>query len=318
MSLTLSSDSSDSERRCANCGCGIDVFALTCTACGVQVASTASSAAAVGERPFTQKPMPAATYDIPLGATDSIGATFKLWSENLLRLGALGFLPYALVIPAAAGAGAFAAFARVDDYWPLLVAGGTAFGALCMVLWLASTAACIHLVDEKTQGGDLTLGAALLASFKHIGWLFAGCLIVAAVWMVGMAAPIIPLAWGIGDDEPTIALLALPALAITAAMLFVAARLLPLFPVIVLEDADVFTAASRAWRLTAPHTWPVIGAMMLFGLVYMGASMAAGMIGIVPVIGAIVQMGVNAFLVPLCWVFSFVIYAGCVRNESRR
>lgn len=277
----------------------------------------------MGERPFKQQPLPAATYDIPLGTTETLSATFKLWSENLTRLGVLGFIPYLVMMPMMLGTGVFVAAApemmgKLDDYWPLMVAGGTAMGALFMVMSLASTAACIHLVDEKTQGTDVTVGAALLASFKHIGWMFVACILVGVVWMVGLAAPIIPLAWGMSEDSYTIAAAALPALVVTAAMFFVAVRLLPMFPVIVVEDADVFTATSRAWRLTAPHTWQLVGATFLFGVCYMGVSMAAGMVGIVPIIGAFIQMGVNALLVPLCWVFAFAVYAGCVSSEATR
>jgi hypothetical protein len=95
------------------------------------------------------------------------------------------------------------------------------------------------------------------------------------------------------------------------------ARLLPLLPVIIVEDTDAFTALGRTWRLTSGRTWKLVTTALLFGAAYFGVSMALGMIGIVPIIGAFIQLAVNAILVPLCYVFMFVVYAGCVREEQQ-
>jgi hypothetical protein len=322
----------ESDVRCTRCGCAIDPNAFACAACGAACgvsassapSSAPSSAGALGDRRYETPPAPVAQYDIALGATASLAATFKLWSENLARLSVLGFVPYALLIPLA-GAGALAAMAPSDTFgnldgfdgmWPLLVAGGVAVGALFMVLAFASMGACVHVVDEKTQGVDVPVITALLASLKHVGWLFVAYLVLGVLMTAAVAVPAVPLIWGMSEDSYAIASLALPLCAVTAGLFVMCARLLPTLPIIVVEDRDAFTALSRAWRLTSGRTTTVVCAALLFGLAYFGVSMAVAMIGIVPIVGALVQMAANAVLVPLCYVFAFVVYAGCVREES--
>jgi hypothetical protein len=321
----------DLELRCERCGCGLDATAISCSACGMQRAARAgegSSAGALGDRRYAVAPLPAASYDIALGPSESLAATFKLWSENLPRLGVLGFIPYILMLPLM-GSGLFVMFmpdvmrgledmfeGGWDAWWPLMMAGGTAVGALMVVLTLASTAACVHLIDEKTQGVDVTAGAALLASFRHVGWLFCAATLMGTLAIVGMAAPIAPLVWGMSEDSYTIAALALPALLVTAGVFVLTARLVPVMPVIVVEDTDVVTALGRAWHLTSGRTAQVALAVLLFGFAYFGVTIVVSMIGIVPILGALVQMFANAILVPLCYVFAFVVYAGCVRASQ--
>ncbi len=318
----------DSDVRCTRCGCAIDPSAVTCAACGVHVASVAAptSAGALGDQRYKPAPAPVAQYDIPLGATDSLGATFKLWTENLPRLAALGFIPYALLIPVVAFGAAMVLLPEMvgstvldgglEQWWPLLAVGGAAFGALFLVVAFASIGACVHLVDEKTQGGDVTIGAAFLASLKHVGWLFVAYVGLSVLAMSGAAAPMVPLIFAIDEASWSIAALALPLSVVTAGAFVLCARLIPLLPVIIVEDTDAFTAVGRAWRLTSGRTVKVVSAALLFGLVYFGVAMAVGMIGIIPILGAFIQLFVNALLVPLCYVFLFVIYAGCVREEQ--
>lgn len=322
------------DKRCENCGCGLDGLdgLQACPACGrsLHAHSAHASAGAFGDRRYEAGPAPVGTYDIKLGAGDAIGATFKLWSENLARLAALGFVPYLLLIPfvAVAGflmftpglAGAFDAL-DLDDWdttWPLWAAAGVGVGGLFMVVSLASTAACIHLVDEKTQGVSVTVWGALLASLRHVGWMLVATVFLGALWMVGLAAPIVPLSLAIAEESWTIASLTLPALFVTAAVFVLVARLLPLLPVIIVEDASFFTALGRAWSLTSGRTGRVVGAALAFGVAYFGVSMAVGMVGIIPFVGAILQMGANAMLMPLAYVFTFVVYAGCVRETTIR
>jgi hypothetical protein len=318
----------ESDVRCTRCGCAIDPNAVACAACGAACGASASSApssaGALGDRRYDAPPAPVAQYDIALGATESLAATFKLWSENLARLSVLGFVPYALLIPLAA-AGALAAMAPSDTFgsldgfdglWPMLIAGGVAVGALFMVLAFASMGACVHVVDEKTQGVDVPVVTALLASLKHVGWLFVAYVVLGVLMTAAMAVPAVPLIWGMSEDSYAIASAALPLLAVTAVLFVVCARLLPTLPIIVVEDRDAFTALTRAWRLTSGRTMTVVGAVLLFGLAYFGVSMAVAIMGIVPIVGALVQMVANAVLMPLCYVFAFVVYAGCVREES--
>jgi hypothetical protein len=58
------------------------------------------------------------------------------------------------------------------------------------------------------------------------------------------------------------------------ALLFVGARLLPLYAVVLRERLGL-GAIGRAWRLTRRHTWRLVGAVLLFMVVVMIASWAA-------------------------------------------
>ncbi|MCQ4504282.1 hypothetical protein NON27_29320, partial [Vibrio parahaemolyticus] len=57
-------------------------------------------------------------------------------------------------------------------------------------------------------------------------------------------------------------------------LLFVGARLLPLYAVVLRERLGL-GAIDRAWRLTRRHTWRLVGAVLLFMIVVMIASWAA-------------------------------------------
>ncbi|GEM73172.1 hypothetical protein [Sphingomonas aquatilis] len=57
-------------------------------------------------------------------------------------------------------------------------------------------------------------------------------------------------------------------------LLFVGARLLPLYAVVLRERLGL-GAIGRAWRLTRRHTWRLVGAVLLFMIVVMIASWAA-------------------------------------------
>lgn len=63
-------------------------------------------------------------------------------------------------------------------------------------------------------------------------------------------------------------------LVLVVALLFVGARLLPLYAVVLHERLGL-GAIARAWRLTRRHTWRLFGAVVLFGIVLLIATWAA-------------------------------------------
>lgn len=96
-------------------------------------------------------------------------------------------------------------------------------------------------------------------------------LVVAHVDVAGMANGT---AAASSSSAGPIALAGLYMLVAFVAMLFVGARLLPLYAV-VLRERRGLGAIARAWRLTRRHTWRLVGAVLLFVVVLLIASWAA-------------------------------------------
>lgn len=279
--------------------------------------SVTTSAGGVSANTFVARPVAAGPYPVELGAAESLVWTFRLWSESLPRLAALGLVPYLLTIPLL-GLGMLTAWGRGGAFDPLVTAAAvSAIVAFFTLLMVASTAGVFHLVDEELHGVSVSPLHALAAGLRHAGWLFVGYVLLAALATVGMAAPMVPMVLAHGD--PSAALLAIPAgLALGAAAFVTAARLAPALPAIVVEDLDVVQAIARAWRLTSGRTGVVVSACLLFVFTYAGLSMMAGMVGMLPLVGMLLQIGLNALMLPLAFVFPFVLYAGCVRESAAR
>jgi hypothetical protein len=281
----------------------------------------AAPAAAMGARDYRPAPMPAGPYDIELGASETLSWTFRMWADSLPRLALLAFVPYVFMLP-------LITFAIVvmlvpdtfghDVPWIAPAAAGVGFGVLWFVAALAAAAGIIHLVDEKARGVAVGTFQALLAGLRHVGWFFLGSLVMSALAVFAFAGPMAPVVAAIANDQPSLALLALPGLVTVVIGLVVGARLLPMLPAVVVEDLSLPAAAARAWQLTAGRATPIVGATMLFGLAWLGISMIGAMVGIVPILGVLAQMVVNALLMPLVYIFPFAVYAGCVRADQLR
>ena len=111
-------------------------------------------------------------------------------------------------------------------------------------------------------------------------------------------------------------------------MLFVGARLLPLYAV-VLEERLAVAAIARCWRLTRRHTWRLVGTVLLFVVVLMIATWAAqsvsGLIfrlilggnaqATVALLAAAVAQAVSAALTLVAIVFSAQLYVALVARE---
>lgn len=307
------------------CGCGLVDGATACAACGR--AEVAAPVGGVSAQRYQLAPAPVDTYEVELGAGPSLSATFRLWSENLSPLAALGFVPYSVMVPvAAAGAFAFLAVSPIgnwlpsawsDGMWPLAIAGSTIAAVLYCLLCVAATGGAIHLVNEKTQGVTVSALGALFAAVRHAGWLMLGWLTVSIVFSLGLAGVLAPLGVIVFLDSDAIgAALLLPGAALSALAVYVCARLTPMLPIIVVEDRDVLSAMARSWHLSRGRAGKIALAALVFCLSYGGISTATSFIAVVPVLGVFIQIALNAVMLPLTWVFPFVIYAGCMREAS--
>ncbi len=309
-----------SDQRCENCGCGLG-DAAACPACGL--ARIGASVGAVAERRYDVAPLPAGPYEVELGIGDTLSWTFKMWWDNLPRLMALGFVPYALMLPFVILGGGLALsprwaeelFSPQNLVW--LVPAGCVLFVVFIVAGLSAAGGVVHLVDEQQHGVRVGAFAALLTGARHVGWLGLGWLLFSALMIFAVAGPALPIAVALDRSEAQTALFALPGLATVVVAMVIGARLAPAFPAIIVEDIGLGQAMSRAWSLTRGRTLTVLGASVLFMVAYFAMSMTAGLVGIVPILGLVAQLAISAMMAPLTYVFPFAVYAGCVRAEQR-
>lgn len=313
--------------QCSNCGCGLQPGNATCPACGVSLGG-AASVGAFGEQPVAARPLPPpGPYNIRFGVSEPLTETFRLWSNDLGRLSLLTLLPYAVIIPFGIGLVAWFTIAVGLEGEPntmqiaTLVAAGGALGIVSFVLMLASTAGIMLVADDKERnGGASTMGVwqAFLAGLSRSGWLILANLlfglIAVALWVVPFG---IPIALWIESENPIFALGFIPALGTLALGVWLLTRLMPILPLIVVEELGVGAAVSRAWALTRGRAGTVFLANFVFGIALMGLYMAVGIVSIIPLLGMLVQLAANVLLGSLQSVYAFVLYAGLIGEERR-
>lgn len=132
-----------------------------------------------------------------------------------------------------------------------------------------------------------------------------------------------------GSIAPGMALIAsLYVVVILIGLLFVGARLLPLYAVL-LHECLGLGAISRCWRLTRRHTWRLVGVVLLFLVVLLIATTAAQLVGgllvrlilggdalaTVAFIAAIIAQAVSTALTLIAIVFSAQLYVALVARE---
>ncbi|MCP3736424.1 hypothetical protein M9979_16275 [Sphingomonas sp. RP10(2022)] len=125
------------------------------------------------------------------------------------------------------------------------------------------------------------------------------------------------------------ALAGLYALVLGIVLLFVGARLLPLYAV-VLDERLGLGAVARCWRLTRRHTWRLVGTILLFLIVLLIATWAAqSVVGLIArlilggeavasvgFIAALAGQAVSTALTLVAIVFSAQLYVALTRREQ--
>ena len=109
----------------------------------------------------------------------------------------------------------------------------------------------------------------------------------------------------------------MPALGTFVLGIWLLTRLMPMLPLIVVEELAVGAALSRAWQLTAGRAVDVFMANLVFGVALMGIYMAVGIISIIPLLGLLIQLAANVILGSLQSVYAFTLYAGLVSTPKR-
>ena len=176
----------------------------------------------------------------------------------------------------------------------LLVLGVTiasVWGQLAIIA--ASTDPATTRTTAQRQATERLLPA--LAVVVVLGIVFTIALLPALALLVMAHVDFAAMANGGAATTPMaagpVALASLYTVVALIAMLFVGARLLPLYTV-VLRARLGLGAIPRAWRLTRRHTWRLVGAVLLFVVVLLIATWAAQ--AVAGLVAALVLGGDNA------------------------
>lgn len=312
--------------QCSSCGGALAPGQATCSACGLAVGGGAS-VGAFGERPVEARPMPPpGPYNIRFGVSEPLTETFRLWGNDLGRLVLMTLIPYAFLLPFGVGFGIWAAISMSGGGEPsttqLVVLGavGFALAVVAGILMLASSAGTMLLAEDKERSGGTGLGVwqAFLAGLSRSGWLILANLLYLAIIVVLWGIPVaVPIALLVTTEQPLWALGFVPALGTFVVGIWLLTRLMPMLPLIVVEELTVGVALSRAWQLTAGRALDVFLANLVFGVALMGIYMAVGIISIIPLLGLLIQLAANVILGSLQSVYAFTLYAGLVSTPKR-
>jgi hypothetical protein len=317
--------------RCPNCGVSLDPSASQCIACGTRTA--ASSVGAVSDRGYHINPMPVGPYNISFGATEALSVAFRNWSRDWGRLVGLAAIPLLFSLPLLIGFGvwAFVAMKPAGGGDPsvgsMIAMGGLGFVAFCvmMVGYIASLAGIVINVDERERTGGMTLSVweSFLAGLSKAPRLIVVGLVIGVIALVGFgplfgAGTYALIAVADGNSEPAIAgLLGIVGIILFPFATYLSLRLMPVWTIAVVEDCAIGEVFSRAFALTKGHALTLFGALLLLMLVMFGIGMAGGILGLIPLLGLLVQIAVNLFTASLQPVWGHAIYAGLV-NESQK
>ena len=287
----------------------------------------------VGDRrAWPQTPSrPYTPYGVPLQAGELLRRTFEVWRDDAVRLGLLTALPYAFVgVAAVVGVIGYAVFdehlfdhAFFESFGPAQATLVGVFGGLFVtssLFFVAAYAGGFLVVEERLRGENRSSGAfgALLAGLPHLGRLLvayavlgSGMAAMLAPALVGMSAALTQKSWALGFGAA-----ALGAIGV-AGMCWLGIRLAIAGPLLVAENLGPFVALQHSLELTRGRVGEIFVACAVFFVVLFSLNAATAILGILPILGALVQLVVGVVLASLQTVFLFVLYAGLRDAEAR-
>ncbi|MGR6329686.1 hypothetical protein ACU5AX_11525 [Sphingomonas sp. XXL09] len=212
-------------------------------------------------------------------------------------------------------------------------------GLLAIVIALISLWGQLALIaaasDPATQAAD----ARHLATARFLPALGIAALLVAVLTVLALPPAVLAIQAGFdftapaGAPQPvtmapgTAIGLSLYLVVLGLVILFVGARLVPLYAVVVNERRGL-GAIAEAWRLTRRHTWRIVGVLLLWGIVLLIATWAAqavvgtvfrlalgaGALNVVAFLVAVVGAAVSTVFSVIAIVFTAQLYVALVRR----
>jgi hypothetical protein len=272
---------------------------------------------------------PHVPFDVPLHPSELLSRTFDLWRDDAFRLTSLTALPYAFVtvvaVAVAVGAVAIESVSRqVDMSTPAMAALVGLGGGLCLtaaLMFLAASAGTFLIVEEKLRRESNASGAmgALLSGMPHLLRLGVAYLMVCLT----VGAPLLPAIIGtvaaVSVQTVTFAMSAIGLWVVGGVLAtFLAVRLAAVGPALVLEQVGPFRAFARSIELTRGNFRDAFLACFCFFSVLGFINMATTVVGMIPLLGAIVQLVVGVVLASLQSVFVALLYAALRDREAAR
>ena len=100
-----------------------------------------------------------------------------------------------------------------------------------------------------------------------------------------------------------------------AGVVFLMVRWIAVWPILAVEDVSIVTGISRSNDLTRGHFWIVTAVMLVYGVILLGISIVAGLIGLIPILGQLIAIAVQVLIQPLTFALGYTVYLA-LKNES--
>ena len=262
-------------------------------------------------------------FGVQFEAGQLLTRTFSLWSKDIGRLIGINALPIALILVLGAlGVGAaFAVYGvavlnAFDDsaMWIPLAIGGMGFGIVSWLLYVAGQVGSFVAVEEVIRGepprigafGAITAGLSSMPALLGVYAVFAVITAVILVPVTGLTvAAIASESIGLGIGAFVVAM---PS---SVVICYVGLRLLTIAPVAaVVEELGPIAALRRSLELTKGNAIDLFVAALVFGVTLMGINICLSILGIIPIVGAFVQLASIVVLGSLQAVWATLAYAG--------
>jgi hypothetical protein len=270
-------------------------------------------------RPFTP-------FGVPLHASELLRLTFDHVRQDAARVLGVTGLPYAFIAMLGVGAVIIGAmtddFAFHDGFGALEAALVGVGGGLCVtagLLFLAANAGTFLLVEERLRHEDRSAGAvgALLSGLPHLLRLTVAYVVSAIVFVLPLAPALVSTFAAVASESWSLGLFSAGLWFVGGVVdIYVGLRLVAVGPVIVFENVGPLRAVTRSIELTRGRVVDVfVASIVVFGVI--GAiNMATSILGIVPLVGAVVQLVVGVVLAALQSVFLALLYAALRDREA--
>ncbi len=248
-----------------------------------------------------------APYGLSLNPGEMVTRTWELFRNDAGRLIGISALPYFALILMGVGVGVVAGVAdaggrNFEDLAfliPLVAIGGGLVWSMVLAM-LAAQAGTLIVVEEQVRGEPKTMGifGAFMHGLSNIGRIFGITVVVFAgmllLWsplaaLIGLAIGMESFAFG-----GAALIIALPVLVTT---FILSLRLCMAVPAAVLEDVSVIEAFRRSIELTI--------------------NMVVTIVGIIPIVGALVQLASAVVLTAVQQTYLFLIYGGLRDSEQK-
>lgn len=260
---------------------------------------------------------PATRYDVPLTVGGLLDRTFRFFGADVGRQGLLWGVPYAGLIVGVI-AFAVAGFAMGIDTAETSTQVGFGLAALvaCGVLMgvgFGVMAGSYVGYDEVAAGEPKRSVGALIAAGWPVWFRVLGVGVVLACAVMLFVGPAFAMFAAVGAEamDPGLGFAGGAALLLPGVVgsLFFWVRLSPASVIAAVEDKGALAALASAWTMTRGHGWTLLGATVVWALLVMAVSMPLQIVGMIPVLGWIVQIIAGVLQMVANSAFAFAVYA---------